>query len=35
MNNNYVSPVLDVVDLEVETAILTASGENSYPHFGE
>ena len=35
MNNNYVAPTLDVVELEVESAILSASGENSFPHFGE
>ena len=32
---NYTTPVLEVVELEVESAILTASGENSYPSFGE
>lgn len=32
---NYTTPVLEVVELEVESAILAASGENSNPHFGE
>lgn len=32
---NYVTPELEVVELEIESAILTASGENSIPDFGE
>ena len=32
---NYVSPSLEVVVLEIENAILTASGEDSIPEFGE
>ena len=32
---NYVSPALEVVELEIENAILTASGEDSIPEFGE
>jgi hypothetical protein len=32
---NYVSPALEVVVLEIENAILTASGEDSIPEFGE
>ena len=36
MNNlNYVAPALEVVELEIENAILTASGEDSIPEFGE
>lgn len=35
VSTKYVTPLLEVVVLEVETAILTASGENSFPHFGE
>ena len=32
---NYVAPALEVVELEIENAILSASGENSIPEFGE
>lgn len=32
---NYESPALEVIELEVENAILAASGENSFPGFGE
>jgi hypothetical protein len=32
---NYVAPALEVVELEIENAILTASGEDSIPEFGE
>lgn len=32
---NYTTPSLEVVELEIESAILTASGENSIPDFGE
>jgi hypothetical protein len=32
---NYVSPALEVVEIELENAILTASGEDSIPEFGE
>ena len=35
VSTKYVTPLLEVVVLEVEAAILTASGENSFPHFGE
>ena len=35
MTNPYVTPVMEVLKIEVESAILTASGENSIPHFGE
>jgi hypothetical protein len=36
MNNlNYVAPTIEVVELEIENAILTASGEDSIPGFGE
>lgn len=34
-NTNYVNPAVEVVELEIESAILTASGENSIPEFGE
>ncbi len=32
---NYTSPQLEVVELEVENAILAMSGEDSIPEFGE
>lgn len=32
---NYVAPALEVVELEIGNAILTASGEDSIPEFGE
>lgn len=32
---NYVAPALEVVELEIENAILSASGENSILEFGE
>lgn len=32
---NYVAPALEVVELEIENAILTASGEDSIPELGE
>ncbi len=32
---NYVAPTAEVVELEIENAILTASGEDSIPEFGE
>ena len=36
MNNlNYVAPAVETVELEIENAILTASGEDSIPGFGE
>lgn len=36
MNNfNYVAPLMEVVELEIENAILTASGEDSIPGLGE
>lgn len=34
-NYTYESPAIEVLDLEIENAILTVSGENSYPGFGE
>lgn len=34
-NSNYLAPALEVVELEIENAILTASGEDSIPEFGE
>jgi hypothetical protein len=34
-NLNYVAPTIEVVELEIENAILTASGEDSIPGFGE
>lgn len=34
-NKTYETPALEVVELEIETAILTASGEDSIPEFGE
>lgn len=33
--SNYVAPTIEVVVLEIENAILTASGEDSIPGFGE
>lgn len=35
MTNPYVTPTLELIEVEVESAILTASGENSIPNFGE
>lgn len=36
MNNfNYVAPTMEVVELEIENAILTASGEDSITGLGE
>ena len=36
MNNlNYIAPTAEVVELEIENAILSASGEDSIPGFGE
>lgn len=32
---NYEAPALEVVELEIENAILSASGEFSIPGFGE
>lgn len=34
-NLNYVAPTIEVVELEIENAILTASGEDSIPELGE
>lgn len=31
----YLAPTLEVVEIEIENAILTASGEGSIPEFGE
>lgn len=33
--NYYAAPALEVVELEIENAILSASGEDSIPEFGE
>lgn len=35
INKTYQSPALEVVELEIENAILSASGEDSFPEFGE
>ena len=35
MTNPYVTPVMEVLEIEVESAILAASGENSFPNSGE
>lgn len=36
MNNlNYVAPTIEVIEMEIENAILSASGEDSIPEFGE
>ena len=36
MNNNiYETPAIEVLELEVESAIMTASGEDSVLDFGE
>lgn len=32
---NYVAPAIEVIELELENAILAASGEDSIPEFGE
>ena len=32
---NYTAPTIEVVEIEIENAILTASGEDSIPEFGE
>lgn len=34
-NSNYTAPVIEIVEIDIENAILTASGENSIPDFGE
>lgn len=34
-NKTYETPALEVVELEIENAILSASGEDSIPDFGE
>lgn len=33
--NIYEAPALEVVEIELENVILTASGEDSIPEFGE
>jgi hypothetical protein len=33
--NNYETPTIEVVEVEIENAILSASGEDSIPGFGE
>ena len=35
MTNSYVTPALELIEVEVESAILAASGENSFPNSGE
>ena len=35
MKNVYLSPEMEIIEIEIESAVLTASGENSYPSFGE
>ena len=32
---NYVSPSIDIVEIEIESVILTASGEDSFVDWGE
>ena len=34
MTKNYATPVMEILEIEVESAILTGSGENSNVHFG-
>ena len=34
-STNYVAPNLEVIEIEVESAVLTVSGEHSTPVFGE
>ena len=34
-NKNYQTPSIEVMELEVESAIMTASGEDSILDFGE
>ena len=34
-NKIYETPTIEVVEIETENAILSASGENSIPEFGE
>ena len=33
--NPYDAPIIEVVEIEIENAILSASGEDSIPGFGE
>lgn len=33
--SNYTAPVIEIVEIDIENAILTASGEDSIPDFGE
>lgn len=33
--NKYSPPTIEVVEIELENVILTASGEDSIPEFGE
>lgn len=35
MNEQYVSPNMEIVEIEIEGSILFASGENSNPSDGE
>ena len=32
---NYETPSIEIVELEMESSILTMSGEDSFPEFGE
>lgn len=34
-NSNYTAPVIEIVEIDIENAILTASGEDSVIDFGE
>lgn len=34
-SSNYTAPVIEIVEIDIENAILTASGEDSIPDFGE
>ena len=31
----YIAPTMEIIDLEIENPILTASGEDAIPDFGE
>lgn len=34
-NSNYTAPVIEIVEIDIENAILAASGEDSVIDFGE
>lgn len=34
-SSNYIAPSIDVLEIELESVILTASGEDAIPDFGE